>query len=185
VAVLLLRGGNTDRLAAVADELEAVIREPTGEDRRSMAYAVARVRVALGQRERALALVTLLADEGLPGPVKTAIELGEIELAERFAALASGIARALYDATIAEARGDFEAAAGGYAQVADYHRPRGEVVHILEPLLGLGRVRTRLGRTAEAADALNEARPILVKLGASPLLAETDALLEQLTARSA
>jgi class 3 adenylate cyclase/tetratricopeptide (TPR) repeat protein len=185
VAVLLLRGGNTDRLAAVADELEAGISDPTGKGRRSWAYGAARVRAALGQRERALALVTLLADEGLAGPVKTAIELGEIELAERFAAMASGMARALYDATIAEARGEFEAAAEGYAQVADYHRPRGEVVHILEPLLGLGRVRTRLGRTAEAADALNEARPILVKLGAAPLLAETDALLEQLTARSA
>jgi hypothetical protein len=46
-------------------------------------------------------------------------------------------------------------------------------------------VLARLGRTAEAAEALHEARPILIGLEAAPLLSEVDALLGQLTAVSA
>jgi hypothetical protein len=106
------------------------------------------------------------------------IELGVLELAERLPV------DGLSAAAIAEARGELETAANGYAQAVS-RRSFGEVIYPAIALVGLGRVLARLGRTAEAAEALNEARPILVKLGAAPLLAETDAMLEQLTALSA
>jgi hypothetical protein len=59
------------------------------------------------------------------------------------------------------------------------------VVGLAPVLVDLGRVLVHLGRAPEAAEALNEARPLLVKLKAAPLLAETDALLGQLSAISA
>jgi tetratricopeptide (TPR) repeat protein len=158
--------------------------------------SAARIRAALGQRDAAVALLTRLVDEKLGTPrdsTRTAIDLGEIELAEQiagglgdsmgrgFAGLTSSVALA----PIAEARGELEAALALYEHLADYHRPRGEPVYLSEALVGLGRVLARLGRAGEAVEALNEARPILVELQAEPMLAETDALLGRLTAASA
>jgi hypothetical protein len=42
-----------------------------------------------------------------------------------------------------------------------------------------------LGRREQAGDALKQVRPTLRRLALKPALAETDALLDQVTARSA
>jgi tetratricopeptide (TPR) repeat protein len=186
--VLLLRG-QAHRLAAVPDELEAGIEKDTPPgDKGARLIVAARIRAGLGQREAAIALLTRAAEEGLAAArvVEITVELGEPELAERLAApWKEGIWRLYNDTLIAEARGDLVTAADGYPELLDYVRLSGDVFYLAKMLVGQGRVLTKLGRTSEAAEALNEARPILVKLEAAPLLAETDALLQQLTALSA
>jgi tetratricopeptide (TPR) repeat protein len=192
VHVLLLRG-QADELAPVLDDSEAGIADAIhGRERADLIGNAARIREALGHREAAIELVTLAADEelGFRGAVETALALRELALAERLSPLwAPGWFVSewrLHDGTIiAEARGELETAVVGYSQLVDRFGDMDAVVDEAEMLVGLGRVQMRLGRTAEAADALNRARPILQKLRAAPLLAETDALLEQLTARSA
>jgi class 3 adenylate cyclase/tetratricopeptide (TPR) repeat protein len=178
--VRLLRG-QAGRLAAVPDELEAGLDEVTNRQERMLRLGVsASIRAALGQSEAATTLLIQLADVRLylgSGPVQAAISLGELDLAERLAPRDSPL--------VAEARGNLAAAAEGYAKLVDRDRRRGEIVELATHLVGLGRVLARLDRTEEAAEALREARPILVDLQAAPMLAETDTLLEQLTAISA
>jgi class 3 adenylate cyclase/tetratricopeptide (TPR) repeat protein len=193
--VLLIRG-QIERLSARLDEVEAEIGETTdGWAAGYLRHPAALSRAALGQREQAVALLTGLVDKNdsvESGAVLAAIDLGEIDLAERLAAsprfggtaepsAVGGVAAV----AIAEVRGDLETASDGYARAAGLHRGRGDVVSLARALVGLGRVLGRLGRTNEAVEALNEVRPILVKLEAAPMLAETDAMLEQLTASSA
>jgi tetratricopeptide (TPR) repeat protein len=186
--VLLLRG-QADRLAAVPEELEAGIEidTPPGEKGARVVVA-ARIRAGLGDREAAIALLRQAADEGLAAGrvVEITVELGEPDLAERLAGpWKDGIWKVYNDALIAEARGDLQTAAGLYPQILDEIRASRNVFYMAKMLVGHGRVLSRLGRSSEAAEALNEVRPILVKLEAAPLLAETDALLRQLTALSA
>jgi class 3 adenylate cyclase/tetratricopeptide (TPR) repeat protein len=184
--VLLLRG-QADRLPAIADELEGGIDAETQPAGLATRLGVAAwIRAALGPRELAVAHLTRFADEGyvpVSETVLTAIDLGELELAARLAEL--GRNDPLTQAALEEARGDLETAAESYVQLIDRSRGRGELIYLVKALVGLGRVLARLGRTAGAEEALGEARPILVKLRAAPMLAEVDALLEQLTALSA
>jgi class 3 adenylate cyclase/tetratricopeptide (TPR) repeat protein len=186
--VLLLRG-QADRLAAVPEELEAGIESDTPPGEKGVRIVVAaRIRAGLGEREAAIALLRQAADEELAAGrvVEITVELGEPDLAQRLAApWKDGIWRVYNDALIAEARGDLETAADLYPQLLDDMRAWGNVFYLAKMLVGNGRVLARLGRTSEAADALNEVRPILVKLEAAPLLTETDALLQRLTALSA
>jgi tetratricopeptide (TPR) repeat protein len=186
-ALVLLLRGQADRLAEVPDQLETAVGEtPLDGIKAYLLTPAARIRAALGQREQAVAILTRLADNGgwSPQLVETAISLDELDLAERLAARVSH-GQVFCEAALAEARGDLETARHRYAQEVDDKRGSGEVVELAKALVGLGRVLARLGRTAEASEALNEARPTLVELQAAPLLAETDALLEQLTALSA
>jgi tetratricopeptide (TPR) repeat protein len=185
--VMVFRG-QAERLASMPDEVEAGLDDATTAGERYVRLRIAaRIRAALGQREAAIALLTRLAGEhpdlsltvsGLLLTAETAIGLGEIDLAERFTPPNAG-------AALAEARGDLGTAAQGYAGQVERSQSRGEVVWVAKHLVGLGRVLARLGRTDEAAQALNEARPTLVRLDGAPLLAEVDALLGQLTAVSA
>jgi class 3 adenylate cyclase/tetratricopeptide (TPR) repeat protein len=186
--VLLLRG-LADRLAALPNDLEAgVDDEPNRPAKGTRLVVAARIRAALGQREAAIALMMKAADEELNANrvVEFSVELGEPELAERFAALyPDNIWRRVNDVLIAEARGDLDTAANSYPELVNHFRHTGDVVYLAKTLVWQARVLTGLGRTSEAAEALDEARPILVKLGAAPMLAEVDALLQQLTALSA
>jgi class 3 adenylate cyclase/tetratricopeptide (TPR) repeat protein len=186
--VLLLRG-DLDRLAAWLEKVDATFNETT--DAWVTVYLVDSkflTLATLGRRRDALALVARLWDwawRSSGQAVRTAIDFGEIELAERFASRMNDEDYAGAHAAIAGARGDIDSAADRLAQAVDSHRSRGEVVRLAQTLVDLGRVSARLGRMEDAADALREARPILVELQAAPLLAETDALLEQLSALSA
>jgi tetratricopeptide (TPR) repeat protein len=185
VEVQLLRG-RADRVAELPEELEAGFDDEAFPFARGTRIVLsARIRAALGQREVAVALMTKAADENLVAnrKLETAVELGEPALAERLASPWNDrIVRLFDDTLIAEARGDLETATNGYPELVDHFRSRSEVVDLVTTLVRQGRVLTQLGRASEAAEALNEARPILVRLEAAPMLAETDALLKQLTA---
>lgn len=126
----------------------------------------------------------------LPALVRTALRLGERELAH---SLGEGhrphtpyAQHALMTATaaIAEARGDHQAAADGYADAAQRWEQFGVIPEYANALLGHGRCLITLGRPHEAAPVLHRARALFDRLGAIPALAETDALLEQATALS-
>jgi tetratricopeptide (TPR) repeat protein len=178
--VVLLRRGQMKELAELLDEFEDGLDDPARREEMGVRLnGAGQIRALMGQREAAVALFTRLADESLPAlldSIQLAITLGEVELAARLGPDSSAVA---------EARGELETAAAGYGKSADSARSLGDDLQLATMLVPLARVLTRLGRTEEAIEALNEARPILVKLQAAPLLAETDALLEQLTALSA
>ena len=122
--------------------------------------------------------------------VRTALALGNLELAER---LIIGVeprtpyeehALATVSAALAEAHGDLQAAAGGYEDAAERWQSFGVVPEQAFALLGQGRCLTRLGRRSEANPVLQHAREIFQELQAAPALAETDDLLQQATALS-
>jgi len=62
--------------------------------------------------------------------------------------------------------------------------PFPSVLELGHALAGAGRSLLALGRTAEAATRFREARERYATVGAAPLVAEIDALLERATAKS-
>ncbi len=192
--ILALRG-QARQVVGSLDWLESTSR---GEG--SASYAViglgasAIARTAIGQDDRAAALLAELeatpdAREALyyaallPAMMRTALGLGDRELAER---LADGFeSRYPYaehslvaaNAALSEARGDLQAAAEDYAEAADRWERFGVVPEQAFALLGQGRCLLGLTRPTEATPVLQHAREIFERLGASPALAETDALL--------
>ena len=124
----------------------------------------------------------------LPLMVRTALTLGDLELAQQ---LIDGVEdrtpfheHALIAATAAlnEASGDHGAAADGYADAAQRWQTFGVVPEQAFALLGQGRCLVALGHMTEATQPLRLARDIFQELQAAPALAETDALLQQATA---
>jgi tetratricopeptide (TPR) repeat protein len=81
-------------------------------------------------------------------------------------------------AALAEARGDYEGAATRCADAAERWRAFGAVFERAQALLGEGRCLLALGRPG-AEQPLREARDIFAGLGARPLVADADALLER------
>jgi class 3 adenylate cyclase/tetratricopeptide (TPR) repeat protein len=106
-----------------------------------------------------------------------------------FAGLKVAMARQRYalltaTAVLAEAEGHLEDAADHYSEAVERWRDYRFVLEQALALLGLGRCRVALGR-ADASGALAAARELFARLGAQPLLAETDGLLiEAVAARS-
>src|SRR5919198_864907 len=120
----------------------------------------------------------------LPGIVRTAIAAGDPALAER---LTIDVPRVYpyhqhvlcaTQAALAEARGEFEKAAEGYAEAAGRWDRFGVVPEGAFALLGQGRCLVALGRP-EARGPLDAAKKIFTKLGAAPALAEVDARLQR------
>ena len=165
--------------------------------------ACAIVHAALGAHDRAATLLTEVdVSPGsrethnyppvLPAMVRTALALGDLQLAER---LAGGFELSRYpyaehaivaaNAAISEARGDHEAAADAYTDAAGRWQRFGVVPEQAFALLGQGRCLTALGQPTEATHALQQAREIFAALKAAPALAETDTLLQQAGALSA
>jgi hypothetical protein len=83
-------------------------------------------------------------------------------------------------AIIADARGEHEAAAAGFADAAARWHDFGVPYEEAQALLGEGRCLMALGRAPEAAPVLQEARAIFARLGARPALAETEGLLGEM-----
>jgi hypothetical protein len=126
----------------------------------------------------------------LPVMVRTALGIGDRELAGR---LVDGLeprypraehALVAANAALAEARGDFQAAADAYTDSAERWERFGVVTEQAFALLGQARCLLRLSRPTEAGPVLRGAREIFARLQAAPALAETDALLGQATALS-
>ena len=154
--------GQDDVAAALLEEVEA-----TPDIRESVNYAVL-----------------------LPAMVRTALGIGDRELAER---LAGGVEpRHLYaehalvaaNAALTEVREDLRAAAEAYADAADRWEQFGVVSEKGFALLGQGRCLLGLSRPNEASPVLQDAREIFERLQAAPALAETDTLLQEATALS-
>ena len=119
----------------------------------------------------------------LPAMVRTAVAVGEPALAER---LVAGLepryplaehALVAANASLTEARGDLQAAADAYVDAADRWERFGLVPEQAFALLGQGRCLLGLTRPTEATPVLQHAREIFDRLGATPALAEIDALL--------
>ncbi len=194
--ILTLRG-QAERMSGSLDWLESASRETgAAEDALIGLGSSAFARAGLGQTDRAAALLTETeATPGvrealnyaayLPAMVRTALALGESELAER---LVGGLeprhpyaehALVAANAALAEHRGDIREAASGYAEAADRWKAFGVVPERGFALLGGGRCLLGLGRPAEAGDALRAAREIFDGLDAAPMRSETDALLAE------
>jgi hypothetical protein len=157
--------------------------------------AAAAAALAEGSRERARAhLGELDAVHGsrgaayyartLPGAVRTALALGDLQLAER---LTEGVeprypleehARRACEALLAERMGDRAQATSLYADAAGRWAEFGNVPERAYALLGQGRCLLALGQSG-AGEPLREARDLFASMGYQPALAETETLLEQ------
>jgi class 3 adenylate cyclase/tetratricopeptide (TPR) repeat protein len=198
--ILDLRG-RAEQTAERLDWLETASREGGSNDIAVQVLSTsASARAALGQYDRAAALLVEIETAPretpyyaayLPMMVRTALSLGNPELAERFVAgvtpqtPAAEHALATVNAALAEARGDLGAAAQGYADAAERWQQFGVIPEQAFALLGQGRCFTHLGRNPEATGVLQQARVIFQTLQAAPALAETDLLLQQAAALSA
>jgi len=152
--------------------------------------AAALVCGALGRHEEACTLLaaTLAVDDAWledpdAGVVRTALVCGDVPLAQRLRDRFEPLTPlhrhvlASCDALLAEARGEPEAAAAGFADAAARWHDFGVVYEEALALLGQGRCLVALGRASEAAPVLEQAREVLTRLGAKPALEETLSLL--------
>jgi hypothetical protein len=163
---------------------------------------VAAARAALGRHDAAARLLTEVEASPdsrsshfygacLPTLVRTALNVPDPELADR---LVAGVeprfpitehALVAVGAMLAEARDELQAAAAGYGQAAQRWQQFGVVPEQAYALLGQARCLTSLARSAEATQALHQARAIFEPLQAAPALAEIDTLLHQADALTA
>ena len=191
--------GKADRVAGMLDWLETASRD-TG----SVEYIIGSLATAafahstLAHPDRAAALLTEIHSTPgnhttpyyaarLPLMVRTALTLGDPQLAER---LAEGVEphtpyhqNALTTATaaLAEARGDLDAAAHGYADATNRWQSLGALTEQAFALLGRGRTLVAQGHHMTAIQPLREARDIFARLQAAPALEETESLLQHAT----
>jgi class 3 adenylate cyclase/tetratricopeptide (TPR) repeat protein len=177
-------------------------------DTRSLGFAqvvplglgsAALARAMLGEAAAAAALIAEVdatpADQSylaafLPAMTRTAIALGDRELAER---LIDGFtprypysehALVAADAILVEASGDPRTAGDAYASAADRWERFGVVPELAFALLGQGRCLLRLSRSTDATSILHHAREIFERLRAGPALADVDGLIRVATALS-
>ena len=121
----------------------------------------------------------------LPQMLRTAHGVGAPELAERLTAWieprlpTQRCARTYGEALLAEAHGEHEAAAAGFARAAARWHDFGVPYEEGHALLGQGRCLAALGRAPQAAAPLAAAREIFARLGAKPALQETETWLER------
>ncbi|MDP9234472.1 MAG: AAA family ATPase [Actinomycetota bacterium] len=85
---------------------------------------------------------------------------------------------------VAEGQGQIETALALYSDAVRRWNEFGFVLEEGQAWLGKGRCLVSMGRSSEAPIALHEARKIFIKLGAQPLIEETDSYLGQATALS-
>jgi class 3 adenylate cyclase/tetratricopeptide (TPR) repeat protein len=194
VRVLVGRGRAADA-RPLADWLTGAARESGGSEDIVVAFAAAAAALlATGEPGRALGLLGEAADwphvreasvypACLPEMVRTAAAAGDLDLAGR---LAAGLApRFAYRqhalcaaaAVLAESRGRTAEAAGMYREAAERWRRFGIVPERAHALLGRARCLAVLGRPGAARPA-REARRLFTGLGAAPLVAAADALLD-------
>jgi class 3 adenylate cyclase/tetratricopeptide (TPR) repeat protein len=199
--ILAIRG-QAAQVATSLDWIESTSRGAGSRDEALLGLGSSALsRAGFGQDDRTAALLaeieaTPSASEShyyiafLPAMVRTALGIGDRELAER---LTDGVeprypyaehAIVAAIAALTEARGDLQVASDTYAEAADRWERFGVVPEQAFALLGQGRCLVGLARPTEAAPVLQQAREIFEGLGAAPALAETNALLQEVTALS-
>ena len=180
--------------APPADELVAAARKsPETQDSALAFAAAARLLLAEGRTQEALALLVEVEQVAgvradpyyaatLPALVQIALALEEPELAAR---LVDGVetptplvehALRSCRAQRTEAAGDRAEAAALYGEAAERWREFGNVPERAYALLGEGRCLAALD-SSEAAEPLREARELFAAMGYRPALAETETLL--------
>ncbi len=156
-----------------------------------------------GEFKATLRIMDELVDElgefwGLPGlwgPARAEVVRALVAAGDpkRAAAMAEAIptvfvrdrnARVSAQAIVREAKGSLGDGAELYGQAAVAWSEFGCPLERGFALLGAGRCRLGLSQPREAEASLREAREVFAGLGATPLLEETDALLEQAIART-
>jgi class 3 adenylate cyclase/tetratricopeptide (TPR) repeat protein len=193
---VLVGRGQAATARPLADWLAGAARESGGTEDIIVAFAAAAAALlATGEPDRAVDLLAQTAGwphvreaslypAYLPEMTRTAVAAGDLELAER---LASGLApRFAYRqhalcaaaAVLAEGRGRLAAAVDGHGEAAERWRRFGIVPERAHALLGQARCLVALGRPA-AAEPAGEARHLFAALGAAPLVAAADAVLER------
>ena len=126
----------------------------------------------------------------LPALIRTALAIDHLDIAHDFTTGYQPRTRYAHHALItaaaalAEARGDHQPAADGYADAAERWEQFGVIPEHAYALLGHGRCLINLGQPQEAAPILHQAHALFDHLGAAPALAETDTLLQQAVALS-
>jgi hypothetical protein len=121
--------------------------------------------------------------EFVPVVVRAAMAVGSLDLAREIAEDDSRLSplrehgQVTCRALLAEARGERETAAAGFADAAARWHGFGVPYEEGHALLGQGRCLAALGRAPEAAAPLAAAREIFARLGARPALGDTDAVL--------
>ncbi len=201
-AVALTLQGRADEAAGYVNYLVDAVRRSIRPDNLAIGFgAAAVVHCALGERVAARALLTELdatpnlgqAEQlppYLPGMVRSALAIGELEIAERLGGhLAPRNPYAEHAlvgvrAAVAEARGEAEIAVGSYADAASRWEAFGVVPEHGFTLLGLGRCLLERSRPGGSTGALQQARHIFARCSMRPYLEETDALLTRATALS-
>jgi class 3 adenylate cyclase/tetratricopeptide (TPR) repeat protein len=162
---------------------------------------VMRARAGYGEAEAAVGLLLRMAAfpateyiGSLPSLVRTALELGRPDVAERFVDQYDGTGETLPGfapalehsrALLAEERGDYEAAAACFADALERGRALGRIAPPPSSLLGLGRVLLALGRPTEAVEPLRAARDGFERLDMAPSVEEADTLLQEATTLTA
>jgi tetratricopeptide (TPR) repeat protein len=123
----------------------------------------------------------------LPDALRVSIFARALDVAERLFEGARGSAARDRHAVLtgrallAEARGELDDAASLFAEAAAAWEDFGHALEHGQSLLGLGHCRLALGH-AEANSALVAAHEVFVRLGAGPLVGETDGLLAEAVA---
>jgi ATP/maltotriose-dependent transcriptional regulator MalT len=194
--LVLVERGRVEEGAVLLDWLEQRAREKPS-DGAACSIAVAAARMALGDPARALEFLSLgeaaLRGKGgywlawlLPGAVRVALAAGDRALAERLAGSLEPLqpvsrhALVAAQALVREERGEYEAAATGFADAAARWHAFAARYEEAHALLGQGRCLLTFGRAPEAAVPLAAAREIFARIGAKPALAETERLLDSL-----
>jgi tetratricopeptide (TPR) repeat protein len=158
--VALARGDPTSALAFVREYRTATAENP--EYRHMFLPMASRILARAGQLEDA---AELLAGAGEPGSRRVRLSLRTSR------------------AVVTEARGDHEAAAAEFRELAAEWGSYGFGLEEAGARLGLARCLIALGRDAQARPELERARAVLEPLGARPLLEQVDALLGRAPAR--
>ena len=200
IRILLLRGESPN--PSMVEWIEQVGGSTEDAETALLCHGIAAcARDRLGDPARAAALLESAADETasaarwwfprlLPMLARQAVALGLPDLAERlidrcesrypYAQAGQIVARACVN----EARGDLVAAADGYEDAVARWTGIGVEVERAFALLGLGRVKTGLGRADAATDPLRAAEASLAALHAKPTLREVHRLLSGSTSSS-
>jgi tetratricopeptide (TPR) repeat protein len=193
LAHVLVRRGATDAAAAVVDEALPHAREIEDPQVLAPALAVsglvaeargdlASARERIDEYDDATRDRPFIRTQNLTDAVRIVAAAGDVARAERLlegvvtAAERDRLSALTARAAIAEARGDAAGAVAGYDESAAGWRELGCVLEHGLALLGSSRCHLVLDRPDAAAPRLGQAREILGRLQARPLLAAADAL---------
>ena len=196
LAQMLAERGNGAQAAPMLPWITARGRESISYLKGSALLGAAFVSARIGEKGEAVALlVECLASpaavtstvEAVPTSVRTALGCGEHAIAKGFLEcclagcpeprlpLVDNVVRSV-EALLAEAGGEHERAAAGFADAVSCWREFGMPYEEAHALFGMGRSLEALGRKPESGEHLAAAAEIFKRLGARPALEDTEKL---------